>query len=168
MPVPLNPDWLLSHAFFIPHLPAGTAANNDTSMKYLLIAVLSLWSMFSYCQVYKFKSFATSLNIRDDKGNIIHESKNNDAHIPIILDFEKNTLKIFGQAPLVISFTKYQQPYENEDGDAIQKIAAIDKSGQKCAVVIIIYKHPHFNGAVSIIDVSYPKMDLAYEVKKQE
>lgn len=136
-------------------------------MKYIIIAALLTSSLALHAQVYKFTSFATSQTIRDDKGNITHESTNHHANIPMVLDYNSNKLKTFGVLPLEITFYKVMETYETKDGDAIQKIGAIDKNGVKCAVVIIIYKHPLSSGGTAMIDISYPNTDLAYEVKRQ-
>lgn len=137
-------------------------------MKLILCVVLCIYSVTSYSQVYKFSSFATSQTIRNDNGKITHQAINRETKIPIILDYDSNRLKTFGELPLNINFFKVMSSYEDKDGNAIQKIAGRDRNGNKCAVVIIIYKHPLTSGGVAMIDISYPNMDLAYEVKKQE
>lgn len=133
-------------------------------MVYLLLPLLSFAQ--SQPDVFVFKSIATSQTIRNKDGKIIHEKTNRENGIPIVVDFGHAEVKTYGVAPIKITNYTPIKAYEDKDGNAVQTASGIDKSGTQCAIVLIMYKRPLSSGGIAMLDISYPLIDLAFELGK--
>ena len=53
---------------------------------------------------------------------------------------------------------------KDENGNSYQSFAGIDKAKTKCVVVFTLLEHKLSTGGVAILDISYPRQDIVYEL----
>lgn len=114
----------------------------------------------SFCQVYKFKTTALSVSVKEGKGKFGNWSELKPVSILINLDTKKNRVAIYSEAIQLFEIVEYI-PTEESETDLIYSFICKDNNGEDCTLSYITRKNQDNRKQLY---VKYENRVLAYNI----
>lgn len=135
-------------------------------MKYLLMGLLSLYSLCGYTQVFKYKAFETYHRNNGDYKDVSEKEWIN-TNFLVVLNFDKDKINTYGQTKGDFDIIKYIGNDLDDSGNIVWKLDLLDKQGEKCTAEVTFFKHsPSFH--VGTMTLYYPYEQIFFRLKKDE
>lgn len=135
-------------------------------MKYLLTIALLANSMFSYCQIHKFKAFKFYSCPSNDNAPVSEDSWYK-VNFLVVVNLTADKITTYGEKEIDYDIIKYYEPSMDADGNTVVRYACVDEEGVKCAIRSVLFKdqsYPH----VATLEIDYLNKNIYLKLKKDD